>query len=121
MEAAAVAAADADLVLVEADALDASRLVAPVGSAVVAAVAGIAGTPVWVVAGCGRRLPSPMIEVIAARIERDDDYWRRDAEMLPLALVSHVVGPASRLPVSEPAAVRAECEMAPELLRASPM
>ena len=93
----------------------------PVGSAVVAAVAGIAGTPVWVVAGCGRRLPSPMIEVIAARLARDDDYWTRDAETLPLALVSHVVGPAGRLPVSEPAAVRAECEIAPELLRASPM
>jgi hypothetical protein len=121
MEAAALAAADADVVLVEADALDASRLVAPVGSAVIAAVAGIAGTPVWVVAGRGRRLPSPMLEAIAAHLERGDDYWTRDAETLPLALASHVVGPTGRLPVSAPAAVRAECEMAPELLRASPM
>jgi hypothetical protein len=121
MEAAAIAAADADVVLVEADALDASRLVAPVGSAVAAAAAGIAGTPVWTVAGCGRRLPGPMIEAIAARLERDDDYWMRDAETLPLGLVAHVVGPAGRLPASEPVAVRAECEMAPELLRSSPM
>ena len=106
MEAAAIAAADADVVLVEADALDASRLVAPVGSAVLAAVAGIAGTPVWAVAGCGRRLPSPMIEVIAARLERDDDYWMREAETLPLGLVAHVVGPMGRRPASDPAAVQ---------------
>ena len=121
MDAAAIAAAHADVVLVEADALDASRLVAPVGSAVLAAVAGITGTPVWTVAGCGRRLPSPMIEVIAARVERDDDYWMREAETLPLGLVAHVVGPMGRRPASDPGATRAECEMAPELLRSSPM
>jgi hypothetical protein len=118
-EAAAAAAADADVVLVEADALDASRVVAPVGSVVLAAVAGVAGTPVWVVAGCGRRLPSPMIDAITARL--DGDYWTREAESLPMSLVAHIVGPAGRLPVAASSALRAECEMAPELLRSSPM
>ncbi len=121
MEAAAVAVADADVALVEAEALDASRVVAPLGSAVLAAVAGIAGTPAWLVAGRGRRLPGPMIDGIAAALARDEDYWTRDAELFPLALVSQVVGPAGRLPAAAPEAVRAECDMAPELLRASPM
>jgi hypothetical protein len=121
-EAAAVAAADAELVLVEADAVGAARVVAPVGSAVLAAVAGLTRTPVWLVAGCGRRLPGPMIDAIATRLGRDDvDYWSHDAELIPLASISHVVGPAGRLPVSAPAALCAECEVAPELLRSSPM
>ncbi len=119
-EAAAVAVADADVVLVEADALAPARVVVPVGSAVLAAVACIPGTPVWVVAGCGRRLPSPMVDSIAARVD-GEDYWTREAEAIPLSLVSHIVGPAGRLPATAPAAVRAECEMAPELLRTSPM
>jgi hypothetical protein len=62
-----------------------------------------------------------MIDAIAAALARDDDYWTRDAELFPLALVTQVVGPAGRLPAAAPEAVRAECDMAPELLRASPM
>ena len=60
-EAAAIAAASADVVLIEAEALDSTLIVAATGSAVVAAAAGLAATPVWCVAGCGRRLPSPMV------------------------------------------------------------
>jgi hypothetical protein len=119
-EAAAVAVADADVVLVEADALAPARVVVPVGSAVLAAVACLPGTPVWVVAGCGRRLPSPMVDSIVARLD-GEDYWTREAEAIPMSLVAHIVGPAGRLPATAPAAVRAECEMAPELLRTSPM
>ena len=115
MEAAAIATAAADLVLVEADALDATSIVAATGSAVLAAAAGLAGTPVWCVAGCGRRLPSPMVAAIAERVgQQSIDPWSREVETVPASLVAHVVGPLGRTPV---AAVRAECEMAPELLR----
>jgi len=119
-EAAAAAVAAADLALVEVEAVDATRVVATLGSAVLAAVAGVAGTPVWAVAGVGRRLPGPMVDVIAAYVDRQD-YWSRDAEALPLRLVAEVVGPGGRLPASSATAVRAECELAPELLRSSPM
>jgi hypothetical protein len=114
-EAASIAVAAADLVLIEADALDATTVVAATGSAVLAAVAGLQRTPVWCVAGCGRRLPSPMIDAITDRVaQRAIDPWSREVEALPMSLVSHVVGPHGRLPASD---VRAECEMAPELLR----
>jgi len=114
-EAAALAVAAADLVLVEADALDGTRVVAPTGSAVLAAVAGLQGTPVWCVAGCGRRLPAAMIQAIVDRVgARTPEPWDRVVETLPTALVAQVVGPTGRVPASE---IRPECEMAPELLR----
>jgi hypothetical protein len=114
-EAAAIAAASADVVLIEAEALDSSVIVAATGSAVVAAAAGLAATPVWCVAGCGRRLPSPMVTAIAERVgQQSVDPWTREVETLPASLVAHVVGPPGRTTV---AGVRAECEMAPELLR----
>ena len=55
-EAAAIATAAADIVLVEAEALDGSRLVAPTGSAILAAAAGLCRHP----GVAGRRLrPAP--------------------------------------------------------------
>jgi hypothetical protein len=117
--AAATPTAAADVVLVEADALDATSIVAATGSAVVAAAAGLSSTAVWCVAGCGRRLPSPMVAAIAERVgQQAIDPWTREVETLPAALVAHVVGPLGRTPMS---AVRAECEMAPELLRTGVM
>jgi hypothetical protein len=114
-EAAAIAAAAADLVLIEADALDGNDVIAATGSALLTAAAGLHGTPVWCIAGCGRRLPTPMIEAIVDRVaQRAIDPWSREVESFPTALVSHVVGPLGRLPATT---VRAECEMAPELLR----
>jgi hypothetical protein len=114
-EAASIAVAAADLVLIEADALDGTDVIAPTGSSLLAAAAGLHGTPVWCVAGCGRRLPAPMIRAIVERVAQGAiDPWSREVESLPTSLVSHVVGPHGRLTAS---AVRAECEMAPELLR----
>jgi hypothetical protein len=114
-EAAAIAVAAADLVLIEADALDASRVLAATGSAVLAASAGLSATPVWCVAGRGRRLPTPMIEAIVDRVAQHAvDPWAREVEALPVSLVAHVVGPTGRHPATD---IRAECEMAPELLR----
>lgn len=114
-EAAAIAVAAADVVLIEADALDGTDVIAPTGSALLAAAAGLHGTPVWCVAGCGRRLPAPMIAAIIDRVAQQAiDPWSREVESFPTALVAHVVGPHGRLPAAD---VRAECEMAPELLR----
>ncbi|MET0144911.1 MAG: hypothetical protein ABW328_09020 [Ilumatobacteraceae bacterium] len=114
-ESAAIATAVADLVLIEAEALDGARLVAATGSAVVAATAGLTQTSVWCVAGRGRRLPSPMLGAIVDRVaDQAIDPWSRDVEPVPMALVTHVVGPDGRLSAGT---VRAECEMAPELLR----
>jgi hypothetical protein len=114
-EAAAIAIAAADLVLLEADALDATQVIAATGSAVLAAAASLSSTPVWCVAGCGRRLPSPMIEAIVERVAHGAiDPWSREVEALPSSLVAYVVGPHGRQPMGE---LRAECEMAPELLR----
>jgi hypothetical protein len=114
-EAAAVAIAAADLVLLEAAALDGTHVLAPTGSALLAAAAGLTASPVWCVAGCGRRLPSPMIDAIIDRVaQRAIDPWSREVEALPAALVSYVVGPTGRQPLAD---LRAECEMAPELLR----
>jgi hypothetical protein len=114
-EAASIAVAAADLVLIEADALDVSTVIAATGSAVLAATAGLHGTPVWCVAGCGRRLPPAMIGAIVDRVaQRAIDPWSQEVEAFPMALVSHVIGPRGRVPATD---VRAECEMAPELLR----
>ena len=69
----------------------------------------------WLVAGRGRRLPAPMVAAIAERVgQQSIDPWPRDVEALPVSLVAHVVGPTAATPL---AAVRSECEMAPELLR----
>lgn len=114
--AAAIAVAKADIVLVEADALDASRVVAPVGSALLAAVAMAAGTPAWLVAGRGRRLPAPMLSAMLAAMEVGDPF-AAEVESLPATAFASIVGPEGRRPMS-PEATRAECELAPELLRA---
>ena len=113
-ESAATATAAAEVVLIEVQALDAGRVVAPTGSAVLAAVAGLATSPVWAVAGLGRRLPSPMIDAIAERLDQSFHPRTRECELVPTALVASVVGPGGR---QRPADTRAECEMAPELLR----
>ena len=114
-EAAAIATAAGDVVLVEAEALAAGTFIAAPGAALLVAAARLSTTPVWCVAGCGRRLPPPMIEAIIDRVaQRAIDPWSREVEAVPMSLVAHVVGPTGR---QRPAELRAECEMAPELLR----
>ena len=100
-EAAAIAVAAADLVLLEADALDAAHVLAATGSSLLAAAAALSATPVWTVAGCGRRLPSPMIAAIVDRVaQRAVDPWSQEVEALPASLVAHVVGPTGRQPMA---------------------
>ncbi len=118
--AAAVAAAEADVVLVEAEAVSTEHALVPIGSAVLAASAALVGTPVWLVAGCGRRLPSPVLDVIVERARPPHDPFAAEVEVLPVSAAGSVVGPAGRIPRT-PDALRPECELAPELLRPSPI
>ncbi len=121
--AAGAVARSVDLVLVEALAVDAVRAIVPIGASTLAAAAAAWGTPVWLVAGTGRRLPSAMIDAMAERVEAlsaDNDPWDLDVEVLPNALLTDVVGPGGRVPIG-PSALVAECPMAPELLRHSAM
>ena len=115
-----LAARAADLVLVEADAATVERAAAPIGSAVLAASAVMCGTPVWLVAGRGRRLPAAVVEAILARTVPAHDPLAADVEPVPMSAVDRVAGPDGVVARS-PAALAAECELAPELLRTSPI
>jgi translation initiation factor 2B subunit (eIF-2B alpha/beta/delta family) len=118
----------ADVVLIEALAVDSSRIIAPIGSSTIAACAHAWGTPVWLVAGTGRRLPSGMIDAMVDKVAAltdpqgayPTDPWELDVEVIPTSFVTAVVGPHGRVPMGPPAIV-AECPMAYELLRPGPM
>lgn len=120
-EALARAAAVADVVLVEAVAAGRQRVLAPVGSHVVAAVARSVEAPVWLVAGIGRRLPVEYVDAIADRVIcRDEDSpWDGAIDDLPVGLVTQVVTEHG-LTDDVAAGLRAACPFAPELLRTSP-
>ena len=109
----------ADLVSIEVLAMDETRLVVPSGSSTIAAAAMAWGTPVWAVAGVGRRLPSAFVDAMVDRrdaLADDVDEWTLDVEVVPARLVTDVVGPHGIMPMGPPAA-RAECGVAAELLR----
>lgn len=117
--AAGVAAQAADVALVEALATDGLQVVAPLGSSTIAAAAAACGTDVWLVAGVGRRVPTPYVEVMSGRLCELTEYaspWDLDVEVMPASLVTHVVGPLGRVPMGPPAIVP-ECPVASELLR----
>jgi hypothetical protein len=120
---AGVVCRSADVVLVEALAVDSDRAVVPAGSSTIAAAGLSAGAPVWLVAGVGRRLPAGFVTAMADRITNladGIDPWDLEVELVPTSMFSHVVGPHGRVPMGPPAIV-AECPMAPELLRHSPI
>jgi translation initiation factor 2B subunit (eIF-2B alpha/beta/delta family) len=102
------AAADVDIVLLEATAMGPDGFVAAAGSRAAAAVAQHAGVPVWVVAGVGRMLPGPLWEALAHRMDDgEDDPWDAADEVVPLDLADEVKGPHERT----------ACPVAPELLK----
>ena len=115
-ESLARAAALADLVLLETIAASPSRILAPVGSHVVAAVAHSTGTPVWLAAGIGRRLPGQYVDAIAERVLGGSAAWDLEIDDVPVGLVTHV---GSIDGVSDEVAdtLRPDCPFAPELLR----
>lgn len=109
------AAAEADLVLVEAEVMHESAALARSGSLAAAAVARHLGRPVWLVAGVGRVVPTRMFDWVAGRSD-DRDPWDADHEVVPVDLVDRVVGPSGPQPVAE-IRYRVDCPIAPELFR----
>lgn len=118
-ESLARAADRADVALIEAAAVGSERLIAPVGSHVVAAVARSVGTPVWLVAPTGTRLPGEYVDAIGSQVVHSAGTWDGELDDVPLDLVSHVVT-ADGVTSDVVAALRADCPFAPELLRFSP-
>lgn len=116
-ESIARAAAASDVVLVETIAASRHRVLAPIGSHVIAAVARSVGTPVWLVAGVGRRLPTEYVDSIAEQVVSCAPGWDIEIDDLPPDLVTHVVTEEGLGDVST---MRPSCPFAPELLRASP-
>ncbi|MDW3217844.1 MAG: hypothetical protein R8F63_04460 [Acidimicrobiales bacterium] len=109
------AAADVDLVLLEAEIMHEDGALARSGSLAAAAVAHHHATPVWLVAGVGRVVPTRMFAWVADRGD-DVDPWDDDVELVPLSLVDRVVGPTGPQPVAE-IRYRVDCPIAPELFR----
>jgi hypothetical protein len=115
----AAAVTTSDLVLIEAVATGPGGALCVAGSRAAAAVAYCAEIPVWLVAGVGRRLPEPLWAQLVGRAAEGRDPWELEDEVVPLGLVSHVVGPDGLAEGIE-GLLTAECPMAPELLRGIP-
>jgi hypothetical protein len=117
----AAAAVAADLVLIEALAAGGDEVLVPVASRAAASVAYCSEAPVWLVAGRGRRLTRPLFDAMLERVGDVRMPWEADAEPMPLALATVVVGPLGLGDVHGPDVLAAECGTAHELLRPSPM
>ena len=105
----------ADLVLLETDALGPDSALCNIGALSAAAVANAAGIPVWLVAGVGRCLPermwTPLRDMVVSR-----EPWEDLHETVPVAIVYRVVGPGGPVPIAE-VRFRVDCPVAPELFR----
>ena len=109
----AAACATADVILVEAAAAGPEAVIAAGGSHAAAAVGYVSGVEVWCAVGWGRALPQQFFEAAAAAVA--DEPWECDEEVVPIGLVSHLVGPDGIGPAS--GWERADCPLAVELLR----
>ena len=120
IEAAGLAAAvlAADVVLIEASAASSTELLAARSSRAVASVAYCSEVPVWAIVGIGRCLPEAGFTSLVQRVADVREPWLAEADVLPLALFSHVVTSAGCRPIEE-AALVTECPLAHELLRFS--
>jgi hypothetical protein len=129
----AAAVSSADIVLIEPTAVCAEtrdgggEALATMGSRALASSAYCAGVPVWMVAGVGRRLPVPTWTTLVERVGRasvaSGPWWARH-ESVPVALATHVVdmtGVHELTEGSAPTLLAAECPVAHELLRSSPI
>jgi hypothetical protein len=119
-ESLARAVAAADLVMIEGIAACQRRVLAPVGSHVLAAVAAHLDTPVWCALGLGRRLPCEYVGAIAGRVLAGCESFDGDLDDLPIGLLSHVAT-ADGVSADIIAGLQPECAYAPELLRSSPI
>jgi hypothetical protein len=119
----------ADVVLVEALASGPSEALAATGSRAVASVAYCSEVPTWLVAGRGRRLPEALFAALLDRVGDVRTPWEAVAEPMPAALFNTVVGPTGVVSFDDPGAseaqraavLAAECPVAHELTRPSPL
>lgn len=129
----AAAALASDLVLVEPFAVCAEssagggEALGTMGTRALASAAYCAEVPVWMVAGVGRRLPVATWTTLVERVGRGaaatDPWWSRH-ETFPIALATHVVdgiGVHDLTDLSATQLLAAECPVAHELLRSSPI
>jgi hypothetical protein len=112
------AAAASNLVLIEASAAGPGGVVSVAGSHAASAVGAHAGVPVWLVSGVGRMLPAPVWNALARRLDDDSDPWDCDDDVVPLDLLTGVVGPGGVCSVEE-ALASTDCPVAPELFRST--
>jgi hypothetical protein len=111
----AAAVVSADLVLLDAWAMGAGGMLSIAGARAAASVAYVEQIPVWAVAGVGRVLPSPLWDALAARLEVDEP-WNAEAEILPLGVITALVGPTGLMSVEDlPSLIT--CGAVEELLR----
>ena len=116
-----------DLVLIEAWSAGDCRVVSERLSMSAAATAYCSEIPVWAIAGLGRCLPTAIVDVIVGRVGSTGGSQARGgslgvpptADVVPTGLIHQLVGPSGR--TAMPESLAAECQVAPELLRVSPM
>ncbi|HEY8093125.1 MAG TPA: hypothetical protein VID93_05060 [Acidimicrobiales bacterium] len=113
------AAAAADLVLLEAEAIGPEAFVAPSGSLAAAAVGYCAEVPVWLVGGVGRLLPDRLWQSVVTRLGDAGEPWQVAHDVAPLTMVTALAGAGGPEPVAD-GLRRLDCPLAPELLRTSP-
>lgn len=120
IEAGGVAAAvlACDLLLIEALAASSTELIAARGSRAAASVAYCSEVPVWAVSGIGRCLPHAGFLSLVERLGDVRAPWLADADVMPLALFSHVATANGVLAIDQ-ASLVAECPLAHELLHTS--
>lgn len=108
----------ADVVLVEAMAASPTEMLVAPGSRAAAATAYCSEVPVWAVVGVGRCLPEQGFQVLTERASEAGAGWRTDAELMPLALCSHVVDSSGFRPLSDDRSpLVPECPLALELTK----
>ncbi len=108
-----------DVVVVEASMVGPGAALASPGSLAGAAVGSVHDTPVWLLAGSGRRVPGRVWEAAIGNLDLAGDPWDADADVVAARLVDRVCGPGG-LESFEQTLVRTDCPVAPELLRPLP-
>ncbi len=111
----AAAVLAADLVLIEVLAASSSEIIAARGSRAAASVAYCSEVPIWAVSGVGRCLPVTGFLSLVERLGDVRAPWLAEADVVPLALFSHLASVAGVVPI-EDAVLSAECPLAHELL-----
>jgi len=101
----------ADVVLIEALAASPSEMLAAPGARAAASVAYCSEVPVWAVLGVGRSIPEVGLRSLIDRIPNEGT-----ADVVPLALCSHLVTSAGLVATSEGSVV-VDCPVALELTR----